>query len=90
MNPNLVVLIDALGIMGIGMGIVFGFLILLVVILRLMSWIALKIAPAEPAPPAPLGVSPRSLKAPTQDGTQDQSSELLAVISAAIARYRAR
>lgn len=90
MNPNLVTLFDALGIMGIGMGIVFGFLILLVMILKLMSWVALKIAPTEPAPPSPLPVGPGSPRAPVNADSRDQETELLAVISAAIARYRAK
>ena len=73
---------ESLRLMGIGMGIVFSFLMLLVGILRVMSWLALKIAPAE-APP--LAVPAASLSAATQN-----TDDLVAVISAAIARYRSR
>ncbi|MGD8207350.1 MAG: OadG family protein [Thiohalocapsa sp.] len=76
-------LTESLRLMGIGMGIVFTFLLLLVGILRAMSWLALRIAPAEPQVPAattaqePLPVTP-------------EADDLIAVIAAAIARYRAR
>jgi oxaloacetate decarboxylase gamma subunit len=68
--------------MVIGMGIVFGFLLLLVGILRVMSWLALRIAPAEIPP---LAVPAAGLAPATQE-----SDDLIAVISAAIARYRSR
>lgn len=71
---------ESLRLMGIGMGIVFSFLMLLVGILRVMSWFALKIAPAE----TPALTMPTASLAPA---TQD-SDDLIAVISAAIARYR--
>ncbi|MBK1716402.1 OadG family protein [Thiocystis violacea] len=71
-------LFESLWLMVIGMGIVYGFLLLLVGILRLMSRVALRLAPDEP-PPAPL--AHRSI------GSGD-SEDLIAVISAAIARYR--
>ena len=73
---------ESLRLMGIGMGIVFSFLVLLVGILRVMSWLALKIAPAEIPP---LAVPAASLPAATQE-----ADDLIAVISAAIARYRSR
>ncbi|MGB5735363.1 MAG: OadG family transporter subunit [Thiohalocapsa sp.] len=73
---------ESLRLMGIGMGIVFGFLLLLVGVLRVMSWLALKIVPAEvPSPAAPVS----SLTAPAAE-----ADDLIAVISAAITRYRRR
>jgi len=72
---------ESLRLMGIGMGIVFTFLLLLVALLRAMSWIALRLAPPEPElaapPPATVPVS----------GFDD---DVIAVISAAVARWRAR
>jgi oxaloacetate decarboxylase gamma subunit len=71
---------ESLRLMAIGMGIVFTFLVTLVVLLRAMSFVALRIGPAEPepaaAPPATVPVS----------GFDD---DIVAVISAAIARWRA-
>ncbi|NEX20834.1 OadG family protein [Thiorhodococcus mannitoliphagus] len=74
-------LYESLSLLVIGMGIVFGFLLLLVGILRGMSAFALKIAPAEmhPAPTA----------APIH-ATGSESDDLVAVITAAVARYRQR
>jgi oxaloacetate decarboxylase (Na+ extruding) subunit gamma len=73
-------LMESLVIMLIGMTIVFCFLLLLVGILRVMSWVALRISPIaiEPAP------MPSSALAA---GGADAAP--LAVIAAAIARYRA-
>jgi oxaloacetate decarboxylase gamma subunit len=71
-------LFESLRLMLIGMGIVFCFLLLLVGILRLVSWAALRLAPlpqTEPAIPA--------ATAGAADGPP------IAVIAAAIARYRA-
>ena len=76
-------LFESFMLMLIGMGIVFGFLLLLVGILRLMSTLILRLAPAEelqPAAPSP------SAALPPADGSED----LIAVISAAITRYRAQ
>jgi oxaloacetate decarboxylase gamma subunit len=75
-------LFEGLRLMVIGMGIVFAFLLLLVAILRLMSEVASRLLPETPveaqsAPTVNVGHA-----GPEQDG------ELLAVISAAIARYR--
>jgi len=71
---------ESLRLMAIGMGIVFTFLLTLVVLLRAMSFLALRIGPAEPepaaAPPATVPVS----------GFDD---DIVAVISAAIAHWRA-
>ena len=67
-------------LMALGMGVVFGFLLILVLSLRLMSRLADRLAPAdlaetEPLAPAPLHVT--------------DNDRLVAVISAAVARYRA-
>jgi oxaloacetate decarboxylase gamma subunit len=69
-------LLESLRLMLIGMGIVFSFLLVLVGILRLMSWMVLRLAPmsAEPEP---------MTHAPSAEGPP------VAVIAAAIARYRA-
>ncbi|MGB5832583.1 MAG: OadG family protein [Thiohalocapsa sp.] len=79
MNESQMV-IESLRLMGIGMGIVFSFLMLLVGVLRIMSSFALRIRPAETQPVAALS--------PTSPAMQ-QPDDLVAVISAAIARYRA-
>lgn len=74
---------ESLRLMVIGMTIVFFFLMLLVVCLRGMSWFAARVAPAEG--PETLSAGPiRSDAGAPGDG------DLVAVISAAIARYRAR
>lgn len=61
----------------LGMGIVFGFLTVLVFTLRGMSYLAGRLAEPEPveAAPVPIDVS--------------DNRQLIAVISAAISRYRA-
>ena len=74
-------LFESFMLMLIGMGIVFGFLLLLVGILRLMSALILRLAPAEEPPAVP---SPAAAPLPA-----DTSEDLIAVITAAIARYRA-
>lgn len=75
---------EGLRLMLIGMSIVFGFLMLLVVFLRGMSWLAARVAPAEPhdgaAAPIPAAVG----------GAAAADTELVAVMAAALARYRAR
>jgi oxaloacetate decarboxylase gamma subunit len=62
----------------LGMGIVFGFLILLVFVLKLMSWVATLVGTEEAV------ATPATAPAPVAD-----DGKLIAVISAAIARYRA-
>lgn len=65
-------------LMLLGMAIVFGFLSLLVVIVRIMSALALRIAPPAPAVadlPPPVDIA--------------ENRELVAVVTAAVARYRA-
>jgi oxaloacetate decarboxylase (Na+ extruding) subunit gamma len=73
-------LIESLVIMLIGMTIVYGFLLLLVGILRVMSWAALRISPIaiEPEPMRSSALAAGGADAPP-----------LAVIVAAVARYRA-
>jgi oxaloacetate decarboxylase gamma subunit len=71
-------LVESLRLMLIGMGIVFSFLLMLVGILRLMSWVALRLAPVSAAP--------EPMLTPTAAATEPP----VAVIAAAIARYRAR
>jgi oxaloacetate decarboxylase gamma subunit len=77
---DMALLIESLRLLVIGMGIVFAFLALLVGVVRLMSWSVMRLEPARPRPAA-AGPPP----APS-----DQSDDLIAVISAAIACYRAR
>jgi len=76
---DMALLIESLRLLVIGMGIVFAFLVLLVGVVRLMSWSVTRL---EPAQPQPIAASPPST--PT-----DQPDDLIAVISAAITRYRA-
>jgi oxaloacetate decarboxylase gamma subunit len=71
-------LVEALRLMGVGMGIVLAFLLLLVGVLRVMSALAGRLAP-----PSPLIAAPETDR-PAPEG----DAELVAVISAAVARYR--
>lgn len=73
-------LLESVMLMLIGMGIVFSFLLLLVGIVRLMSVLLQRFAPVIPAPQA-------SASAPL---TSEIADDLIAVIAAAIARYRSR
>jgi oxaloacetate decarboxylase (Na+ extruding) subunit gamma len=70
------VLLQGAELMLLGMAIVFGFLTLLVFIVRMMSALAQRIAPPSPAAEVtpPIDVS--------------DNSELIAVVTAAVARYR--
>ena len=73
-------LMEGLRLMAIGMGIVFAFLLLLVGVMRTMSALAMRLAP-EPG----LAVGGR------MPGAAEQGdAELIAVITAAVARYRRR
>lgn len=74
---------ESLRLMLIGMTIVFGFLMLLVVLLRGMSWLAARIAPAE------LQEAAAGAGSSAAGGRLDET-DLVAVIAAAVARYRAR
>lgn len=70
-------LVQGFELLLLGMGIVFGFLTLLVFMLRAMSILAGKLTPAEATP-----VAVPTPSHPADDG------RLIAVISAAVARYR--
>ncbi|WP_445156744.1 OadG family protein [Halomonas sp. E14] len=71
---------DGLALMGVGMGFVFVFLTALVLATTLMSLVVRRLAPTPvPAPSAPR---------PAAD--KGDEAELLAVISAAVHRYRRR
>jgi oxaloacetate decarboxylase gamma subunit len=71
--------------MAIGMGIVFSFLLLLVVLLRAMSWVADRLSPGFPEAPPPAAAI-----AAGGNANRASNEELIAVISAAVARYRSR
>jgi oxaloacetate decarboxylase gamma subunit len=75
---NSQLLLQGFELLLLGMGIVFGFLAMLVGVLHLMSRLAARLQPEGPAP------SPVQLAA---DAADDQ--RIIAVISAAVARYRA-
>lgn len=71
---------ESLRLMAIGMGIVFLFLLALVVLLRAMSVFALRVGPPEPEPAA---------APPTTVPVSGFDDDIIAVISAAVARWRA-
>ncbi|NCA89237.1 MAG: sodium pump decarboxylase subunit gamma [Gammaproteobacteria bacterium] len=81
-------LLEGVRLMVIGMGIVFTFLLLLVAVLRLLSQAIQRWAPEPPpAPAAATGAGPGLVQA--QDGVKAElTGELLAVIAAAVSRYR--
>lgn len=64
-------------LMLLGMGIVFSFLILLVLVLKAMSWLAARYSAVEPV---------QSTQATPRTSPTDAAP--IAVISAAVARYR--
>ena len=76
MNGQL--LLQGFELLLLGMGIVFGFLILLVFMLRTMSGLAARFEPEDSTPAVPPPVEP----------TRDDRP-MIAAISIAIARYRA-
>lgn len=76
-------LMEGLNLMLLGMGIVFVFLSLLVVAMSQMSRLALRIGGPEEATEAPAAGTPATA------GGKD-NSELIAVLTAAISRYRSR
>ncbi|QTF93189.1 OadG family protein [Halomonas sp. BM-2019] len=71
---------EGLALMGLGMGFVFVFLTVLVITTTLMSLVIRRFAP-EPAKPA---------AAPRPPAPASQDDELMAVIGAALHRYRQR
>ncbi|WP_416138832.1 OadG family protein [Halomonas sp. HK25] len=72
---------EGLALMALGMGFVFVFLTVLVIVTTLMSLVLRRFVPEPPAPAATPARSP----APAQ-----QDDELMAVIGAALHRYRQR
>ncbi|WP_242469534.1 OadG family protein [Rhabdochromatium marinum] len=72
---------ESLWLMLIGMSIVFAFLMLLVVLLRGMSWFAARVAPVERLD---------SSAAALPSGGAVAQTDVIAVITAAVAHYRAR
>ncbi|KAA0012069.1 sodium pump decarboxylase subunit gamma [Billgrantia pellis] len=74
-------LLDGLALMGVGMGFVFAFLTILVGVTALMSQVIRRLAPA-PAQPAPIPAPASSDKA--------DDAQVMAVLSAAVHRYRRR
>ena len=77
---------SAIDLMIVGMGFVFAFLIILVFVTMIMSRIAMRIAPAETKPVAPSrgGNGTGGGSSPMDD------PQLMAVISAAVSKHRAR
>ena len=86
--PVSTMLLEGVRLMVIGMGIVYAFLLLLVGILRLLSQAIQRWAPEPPpAPASTTGAGP----GPGRSGagvTAEIPGELLAVIAAAVSRYR--
>ena len=78
MDTNLV--LQGVELMLLGMGIVFGFLTLLVFTLRGMSLLADRLDVSDVAQPGAAAATPADLS---------DDRQLMAVISAAVARYRA-
>ncbi len=72
---------DGLALMALGMGVVFVFLTLLVISVTLMSKLINRFQPA------PLATDTNK-KSPHAQPSAGQSDEMLAVISAAVHRYR--
>ena len=79
---------ESLRLLVIGMTIVFSFLMLLVACLRLMSWAAARLAPADLHDPSAGVFGSDGQRDGMAPGAAD--GDLIAVITAAIARYRAR
>ncbi len=88
MVPVTDLLLEGVRLMLIGMGIVYAFLLLLVAILRLLSQATQRWAPTPPPAPVALsgaGPAPDPSRAGVNTGLP---GELLAVIAAAVSRYR--
>ncbi len=76
-------LLSGVDLMLLGMGIVFLFLAILVLAMNSMSWLAQKIEVAEPAV--------EFISSTTTSAKRDSGNdELIAVVTAAIKRYRAK
>ena len=74
-------LTEGLALMGLGMGFVFIFLTVLVISVTLMSGVVRRFQPATPAPTA-------QSSAGSSVASAKQDEEVMAVISAAVHRYR--
>ncbi len=70
-------------LMLLGMGIVFLFLAILVLVMNSMSWLVQRIAVAEPAVESISAISSATTES-------DNSNELVAVVTAAMNRYRTK
>jgi oxaloacetate decarboxylase gamma subunit len=76
-------LLEGVELMLFGLGFVFLFLILLVVLIRAMSWVIERLSASTSAPAAaPLAVKPTAANEP--------SADVLAAIQSAIHQHRAR
>ncbi len=82
--PIAELLLAGVQLLGLGMGIVFGFLLVLVFVLHGMSRLARALDSAYPTKVGATRAAGTSPPAPAAD------TELIAVISAAVARYRTR
>ena len=71
---------NAIDLMVVGMGFVFVFLVILVVVTTIMSKLVMKFAP----PPEPVAPAASNSNA----GNASNDAQLLAVLSAAVAKYR--
>ncbi|MEA1604549.1 OadG family protein [Pseudomonas spirodelae] len=75
-------LLEGVELMLFGLGFVFLFLVLLVMVIRVMSWVIGQFAAKAPIPlAAPLAVKPSS---------DEPSADVLAAIQSAIHQHRAR
>lgn len=74
---------DGLALMALGMGFVFVFLTVLVISVTLMSTLIRRFQPVSVAPSSVKTTSPAT-------AADDQDNETIAVISAAVHRYRMR
>ncbi len=81
--PETSMMMASLNLMALGMGTVFSFLLLLVLMLRVMSWLSQRLSGDPPELLMPAGV------ATAASGEADQR-QLIAAISAAITCYRSR
>jgi len=70
---------NAASLMAVGMGFVFIFLTILVFVTMVMSKLVLKYAPAP---------EPKAASVAPQNNTASNDAQLLAVLSAAVAKYR--
>jgi len=81
--PETSLIMPSLNLMAIGMGTVFSFLLLLVLMLRAMSWLSQRLSGDPPELLMPVGNA-------TAAGSEADQQQLIAAISAAISCYRSR